>query len=176
MTQVGAGVSSSVRSLDGDLVALRRDLHRHPELGFTEARTAGIVAERMKGLGLAVRTGVGGTGVVADLEGERPGPTLLIRADMDALPVQETTGLDFASAVPGVMHACGHDAHTAALVGAATVLAEMRGGLAGRVRFCFQPAEELLTGAARMIEDGARNGVAGCRGAPVFRLGPAGGV
>jgi amidohydrolase len=154
-----AGVAGAVEALQPDLIVLRRDLHRHPELGFGEDRTASLVAERMRELGLVVRTGVGGTGVLADLRGERPGPLLLIRADMDALPVTEATGLEFASTVEGVMHACGHDAHVSALIGVATILAEMRDRVAGTVRFCFQPAEELLMGARRMIQDGALDGV-----------------
>ena len=112
----------------------------------------------MAGLDLRVRTGVGGTGVVADLQGAAPGPTVLIRADMDAIPVTEHTGLDHASTTPGVMHACGHDAHVSALIGAATVLSEMH-DLEGTLRFCFQPVRGLLAGARRMIADGVMDGV-----------------
>src|SRR5581483_6336855 len=108
-------VAATVARLQPDLVLLRRDLHRHPELAFAEERTAAIAAGRLIALGLTTRTQVGGTGVVADLHGERPGPTLLVRADMDALPVTEATDLSFASEQTGVMHACGHDAHVAAL-------------------------------------------------------------
>jgi amidohydrolase len=145
--------------LDPELVAIRRDLHRHPELSCVEERTAALIAERTRALGLSVRTGVGGTGVVADLMGEHPGPTLLLRADMDALPVTEQSQRDFASTVPGVMHACGHDAHVSALLGTATLLTARRHELAGRVRFAFQPAEELAGGAQRMIADGVLDGV-----------------
>ena len=166
----------SLEKIEPDLIALRRDIHRHPELGFTEERTASIAAERAKTLGLEVRAGLGGTGVIADLDGAQPGPTLLLRADMDALPVQETTGVDFTSQVPGMMHACGHDAHVSALIGAATLLSEMRDEIAGRVRFAFQPAEELLTGASRMIEDGAMDGVDQVLGAHVFSIAPYGAV
>ena len=148
----------AIARLEPDLVQLRRDLHQHPELAFTEERMAAIVRERMEGLGLRVRAGVGGTGVVAELQGTTPGPTVLIRADMDALPVSERTGLDYASTTPGVMHACGHDAHVSALIGAATVLTEMP-DLGGTLRFCFQPAEEVLAGAQRMIADGVMDGV-----------------
>ena len=148
----------AIARLEPDLVQLRRDLHQHPELAFTEERTAAIVRERMEGLGLRVRAGVGGTGVVAELQGTTPGPTVLIRADMDALPVSERTGLDYASTTPGVMHACGHDAHVSALIGAATVLTEMP-DLGGTLRFCFQPAEEVLAGAQQMIADGVMDGV-----------------
>jgi amidohydrolase len=160
--------------IDGDLVALRRDLHEHPELSYAETRTAALVADRARALGLAVRTGVGGTGVVADLQGEAPGPTLLIRADMDALPVAETSGFSFASKNPGVMHACGHDAHVASVLGAATLLADRRRHLAGRVRFIFQPAEEVSGGAARMIEDGVLEGVDRVLGAHVLAPVPVG--
>jgi amidohydrolase len=145
--------------IDADLIATRRDLHRHPELAFEENRTASLIAERVRALGLSVRTGVGGTGVVADLLGEQPGPTLLLRADMDALGVAEQTQHDFPSTRPGVMHACGHDAHVSALLGAATLLSARRHQLAGRVRFAFQPAEEITGGARRMIEDGVLDGV-----------------
>ena len=158
---------SAARDLEAELVALRRDLHRHPELAFQEHRTAELVADRVGELGFAVRTGVGRTGVVADLETGSPGPTVALRADMDALPIQEEGEHDYRSTVPGVMHACGHDAHTAGLVGAAHLLADARddGDLpAGRVRLLFQPAEETvdeegLSGASRMIRDGALEGV-----------------
>ena len=153
-----SGLGEAVARLEPDLIRLRRDLHQHPELAFAEERTASIVRQRMEGLGLRVRARVGGTGVVADLQGTRPGPMVLIRADMDGIPVEERTGLDYASIAPGVMHACGHDAHVSALIGAATVLTEMH-DLAGTVRFCFQPAEELLIGAQAMIADGAMDGV-----------------
>jgi amidohydrolase len=145
--------------LEPDLVALRRDLHRHPELGFEERRTSEVLAERLRRLGLEVTTGVGRTGIVADLRGDRPGPTLLFRADMDALPVEERSTRDYASANRGVMHACGHDAHMAALYGAAVLLAERRPSLGGRIRFALQPAEEVVGGAAEMIAAGVLDGV-----------------
>jgi amidohydrolase len=145
--------------LEPKLIALRRDIHRHPELAFEEHRTAGIVAAELARLGIPHRTGVGGTGVLGVIEGARPGPTLALRADMDALPIQEETGLDFASTVPGKMHACGHDIHTATLLGVAEVLAGLRGHLAGRIVLIFQPAEEVLEGAPAMIADGAAEGV-----------------
>jgi amidohydrolase len=141
------------------LVAIRRDIHAHPELAFEEVRTAGIVAAELARLGIPHRTGVGGTGVIGTIEGGRPGPTLAIRADMDALPIHEETGLDFASQVAGKMHACGHDIHTATLLGVAALLRDMAPMLAGRVRLVFQPAEEVLQGAAAMIADGATEGV-----------------
>jgi len=140
------------------LVELRRDIHRVPELAFQETRTAGIVAAELARLGIAHRTGIGVTGVVGEIAGGRPGPTLLIRADMDALPIHEETGIDFASTVDGQMHACGHDIHTATLLGVAAVLKDLAPQIAGTVRLVFQPAEEVLEGAAAMIADGAADG------------------
>ena len=151
------------------VVAWRRDLHANPELGFAETRTAALVAEHLRALGMEVRTGVGKTGVVGILRGGRPGATVALRADMDALPVQEATGLPFASTATGtymgntvpVAHACGHDAHVAMLMGAAEVLAGMKADIPGTVVFIFQPAEEgappgePLGGAALMIQEGA---------------------
>lgn len=143
------------RAMQDRLTAWRRDLHRHPELAFQEHRTAGVVAEHLASLGLGVRTGVGRTGVVGLLEGAADGPTVMLRFDMDALPIQEETGLPFASQHPGRMHACGHDGHTAIGMGVATLLAERQAELAGRVKFVFQPAEEVGAGAQAMIADGA---------------------
>ncbi len=133
---------------------LRRDFHQHPELGFQEFRTAGIVARELNELGLEVNTGVAETGVVALLEGAGPGPTVLLRFDMDALPIQEETGAEYASQNPGVMHACGHDAHTAIGLTVARMLNEHRDSFAGTVKLVFQPAEEGLGGARRMVEEG----------------------
>jgi len=134
---------------------LRQDFHAHPELGFRETRTAGIVAQELTEFGLEVHTGVAETGVVALLEGSQPGPVLMIRADMDALPIQEETGAPYASQTSNVMHACGHDGHTAILLTAARILHAHRKDLAGTVKFVFQPAEEGMGGAERMIEAGA---------------------
>jgi amidohydrolase len=134
--------------------ALRRDFHMHPELGFQEVRTAGIVARELNDLGLEVSTGVAETGVVAMIEGARPGPTALLRFDMDALPIQEETGAAYASQNPGVMHACGHDGHTAVGLTVARMLHAHRNELNGSVKLIFQPAEEGLGGAARMIHEG----------------------
>lgn len=171
-----SAVATLVEKLEPDLIALRRDLHRHPELGFAEERTASIVAEAMQRVGLQVHTGVGGTGVVADLKGEGSGPILLIRAELDALAITETAGRAFTSTTPGVMHACGHDAHISALVGTAMILSEMRAKLSGTVRFCFQPAEEILAGAEQMISDGATEGVDFVLGAHVLSTVPFGTV
>ncbi len=140
------------------LVAWRRDFHRHPELGFEEVRTAGVVAAHLQGLGLEVSTGVGKTGVVAMVEPDglpEESETVLLRFDMDALPIHEETGLPFASENAGVMHACGHDGHTAIGMGVAQLLTRHRNELPGRVKLVFQPAEEGLGGAMAMIEDGA---------------------
>jgi len=138
-----------------DMVRVRRDLHRHPELGFQETRTAGIVAETLTGLGLEVQTGVGQTGVVALLDGARPGPTVLLRFDMDALPIQEESEHDYASVNPGVMHACGHDGHVAMGLALARIFAARQAEIAGTLKFLFQPAEEGLGGALSVIADGA---------------------
>lgn len=134
--------------------ALRRDFHRHPELGFNEFRTAGIVTRELNDLGLEVSTGIGKTGVVALLEGARPGPVVLARFDMDALPILEETVAEYASQNPGVMHACGHDGHTAIGLTVARILEAHREELGGTVKFVFQPAEEGLGGAEAMLADG----------------------
>ncbi len=133
---------------------LRRDFHQHPELGFKEVRTAGIVARELQALGLEVTRGVAETGVVALVEGAHPGPTVLARFDMDALPITEQTGAEYASQTPGVMHACGHDGHTAVGLTVARLLNAHREELAGTVKLVFQPAEEGLGGAPRMIAEG----------------------
>jgi len=134
------------------LVSLRRDLHAIPELGFQETQTAARIVSELAAAGLTSQAEIGGTGVVAVLEGERPGPTLMLRADIDALPVEELTALDFAS-TNGNMHACGHDGHMAILLGAARVLAQLRSQIAGKVIFVFQPAEEIVGGALAMLDD-----------------------
>jgi amidohydrolase len=152
-------ISEAAAALTPRLVKIRRDLHAHPELAFEETRTAGIVAAELTRLGIAHRTGVGRTGVLGFIEGGRPGPTLAIRADMDALPIHEETGLDFASTVDGKMHACGHDIHTVTLLGVAAVLKDLAPSFAGRIALVFQPAEEVLGGAEAMIADGVMEGV-----------------
>jgi amidohydrolase len=143
----------------------RRHLHMHPELGFQEVETARFVAERLRSLGLEVRTGIAQTGVLGLLRGTgggragARGKTVLLRADMDALPIEEENEVGYRSTRPGVMHACGHDGHTAILLGAARVLAERRDRLAGTVKFLFQPCEEKPPGGAiRMIEEGVLEG------------------
>jgi amidohydrolase len=154
------------RGLHAELVELRRDLHRHPELSFQEQRTAARAADAVEALGFRTRRGVGGHGVVAEL-GTGDGPIVALRADMDALPISETNAAEYRSTVDGVMHACGHDAHTAMLIGAARLLADALrdyGLPHGTVRLLFQPAEELSdarnrSGARLMIDDGAMEGV-----------------
>ena len=146
------------QELQPEVVHLRRAVHRHPELGLHLPRTQAAVVQALEGLGLSIRSGERLTSVVATLEGTRPGPSILLRADMDALPVQEETGLEFASEVEGVMHACGHDAHVAMLVGAARLLVRHRDKLAGRVIFMFQPGEEGYHGARYMLEEGLNVG------------------
>lgn len=168
-------------SLADSVVALRRQVHRHPELGFREVETAALAARRLAELGIAVRTGVGKTGVVGDLG--TSGPCIALRADMDALPMQEENSVPYASAVPGVMHACGHDAHVACLLGAAQLLAEeaAAGRLPGRVRFLFQPSEEAqdaegLSGGMRMAAEGAMQGADAVVGLHVWADDPLGSI
>lgn len=132
----------------------RRMIHQNPEMGFKEFRTAGLAAKELGALGIEVHTGVAQTGVVAMLEGDHPGPTILARFDMDALPIQEETGAEYASQTPGVMHACGHDGHVAVGLTVAKMLAKRRSDLHGAVKFVFQPAEEGLGGAEAMIKAG----------------------
>jgi len=148
------------RELESEIMRLRRAIHRHPELGFEEVKTAALVAQTLESLGIRLRTGVAKTGVVGYLGSE--GPTVVIRADMDALPIQELNEVPYRSQVPGVMHACGHDAHVAIALGVAMLLADME--LPGQVRFLFQPSEEKQdeegnTGAGLMVEEGAMEGV-----------------
>ncbi|GAA4381717.1 amidohydrolase [Hymenobacter koreensis] len=158
---LNARIAQLAQAEEAKVIAWRRDFHQHPELGNEETRTAGIVAAHLKSLGLEVQTGVGRTGVVGILRGGKPGPVVALRADMDALPVTETSGLPFASTVKttylgqpvGVMHACGHDAHTAMLMGAAEVLTKVKKDLPGTVKFIFQPAEE---GSLPGVEGGAK--------------------
>ncbi len=152
-------ISGMADEIGPALIAIRRDLHAHPELAFQEVRTAGIVAAELARLRIPHQTGVGVTGVVGTISGGAPGPTVVIRADMDALPIAEQTGQPFASTVPGLMHACGHDIHTATLIGVAEVLARLAPQLRGTVKLVFQPAEEVGGGAAAMIEQGVLDGV-----------------
>jgi amidohydrolase len=154
MTDMGVGsIFDGVQAMLDEVEALYKDVHRHPELSMEEKRTAALAAERLQAAGFDVTDGVGKTGVVGVLR-NGDGPTVMLRADMDALPVQEQTGLDYASQTDGVMHACGHDMHVAWLAGAATQLAVARGDWRGTVMAVFQPAEETAAGAKAMIDDG----------------------
>jgi amidohydrolase len=151
MTDTLLGEATALRD---SIVADRRTIHAYPELAYQEEHTAAMVAGRLADLGIEARTGVGKTGVIGLIRGAAPGKTVLLRADMDALPIQETSDAEYRSKVDGVMHACGHDAHVAMLLGAAQVLQRRREGMAGNVKLMFQPAEEGGAGALRMIEDG----------------------
>jgi amidohydrolase len=153
-------VDQLVRQLTPQVIQWRRDIHAHPELGNRETRTSQLVADHLRKIGADdIRTGVAHHGVVALVRGRLPGPVVALRADIDALPIQEQTGLPYASETPGVMHACGHDAHTAMLLGAATVLVHLRDRLPGTVKLLFQPAEEGMPagedgGAGMMVKEG----------------------
>ncbi len=152
-------IKPEIKALSDKIISTRRDIHQHPELAFDEHRTAQLVADRLQSLGIDVQTGVGKTGVVGILKGNSSGKTIALRADMDALPMQETSDIPYKSQNDGVMHACGHDGHTAMLLGAAEALSQKTDKLNGTVKFIFQPAEEGQGGARYMIEDGALNGV-----------------
>ena len=154
MTRLTAEWTQEIDRRRDSLVALRRDFHRHPELSFEERRTAEIIAERLHAAKLEVRTGLGRTGVVGVLRGDRPGKTIAWRADIDALPLTETFDAPFTSSTPGVMHACGHDGHTAIAITLAEILAAQRATLPGTTVFLFQPAEEVFGGAEPMIAAG----------------------
>ena len=178
-------ILSRIGAFADDLTAIRRDIHAHPEIGFEEVRTSGLVAQKLESWGIEVHRGLGKTGVVGILKGKQDGNRRIgLRADMDALPIEETTNLPWRSTKPGTMHACGHDGHTTMLLGAARYLAETR-DFAGSVAFIFQPAEEGLGGARAMIADGLfkqfpcdelygmHNSPAGPHGQVAFREGPA---
>lgn len=141
-------------ALVDDVVAVRRHLHMQPELGFEEQRTAAFVAQRLRALGFEVHEGIATTGVVGVMRGTRPGRTIMLRADMDALPITEESDHAYRSRIDGVMHACGHDGHVAILLGAAQLVASARGELAGTLCLVFQPAEEGKGGAKVMVEEG----------------------
>ncbi|HYA99816.1 MAG TPA: amidohydrolase [Ktedonobacteraceae bacterium] len=160
-------LKSNVDELVPDLIAMRRDLHEHPELAFEEVRTSGIVVQRLKSMGLEVQTGIAQTGVVGLLRGgaSKPGAkTIAIRADMDALPIHEMNDIAYRSTIDGKMHACGHDGHTSILLAVADMLNKRREELPGNVKFVFQPAEENIGGAEPMIKGGAMQNVDGIIG------------
>jgi metal-dependent amidase/aminoacylase/carboxypeptidase family protein len=156
-SQLQPRVDDFVRVHEKSYVDIRRDIHRHPELSGQETRTAKIVADRLRKLGLDVRAGVGGTGVVGILKGGRPGPLVAYRADMDAVPSTAADPAPFPSVVAGVRHICGHDVHVTIGLGLAEALSSIRAELPGRVKFIFQPAEERATGARAMLADGLFN-------------------
>ena len=158
--EIGSHIEEAANAIEARLIGIRRDIHAHPETGFDVVRTAALVADNLKSAGIAHECGVGRAGVVGTIETGRPGPTLLLRADMDALPIHEQTGLDYASRIDGKMHACGHDLHTATLIGAGMLLQELKPHLNGTIKLMFQPAEETSeSGARAMIEDGVLHGV-----------------
>ena len=164
-------LKSDIDELVPDMVAMRRDLHEHPELAFEEVRTSGIVAQRLRALGLEVQTGVAKTGVVGLLRGgaSKPGAkTIAIRADMDALPIYELNEIEYRSTIDGKMHACGHDGHTSILLAVADILTKRRSELPGTVKFVFQPAEEVIGGAEPMVKEGAMEDVDGVIGLHLF--------
>ncbi|HEY3328515.1 MAG TPA: M20 family metallopeptidase [Capsulimonadaceae bacterium] len=155
-----AHLKSEIAAITADLIATRHYLHAHPEPSGFEADTAAFVATQLATLGLdSLRTGVGGHGVIAELRGDQPGPTVALRADMDALPILEQNQVDYCSTRPGVMHACGHDGHTTILLGAARILSQHLDAISGTIRFIVQPAEENVAGALKMCADGALDGV-----------------
>ena len=162
-------VYEEATAISGDIAELRHAIHREPEIGLSLPRTQAKVLAALDGLPLEISLGKELSSVTAVLRGGRPGPVVLLRADMDALPVTETTGLPFASEIDGAMHACGHDLHTAMLVGAARVLSARQRDLPGSVIFMFQPGEEGLGGAKLMIEEGVLD-AAGDRPAAAYAL------
>jgi len=159
MPDVAASIAGLVDAQRDAMVDTRRDLHRHPELSFEERRTTRVVTDRLDALGLTARPCPTPTGAVYELRGGRPGATVVLRADLDALPVRESERRDVASGTEGCMHACGHDAHTAAMLGVAAALSERAETLPGRYVFVFQPAEEALGGGRRMVEGGVLDGL-----------------
>ena len=172
---LAAGMEERLATLRPELIQLRRHLHRHPELSGQEQRSAALVAGELRRWGWRVREGVGRTGVVAEL-GPAHGPLVAARVDMDALPIEERTGLDYSSRVQGLMHACGHDIHTSVGLGTAALLGPLAERLRGRVRLLFQPAEETAEGAAWMRKDGAVDGVEALFGVHVFPSLPVGSI
>src|SRR5215469_10899832 len=172
-------LKSDIEELVPDMVAFRRDLHKHPELAFEEVRTSGLVAQRLHSLGLEVQVGVAQTGVAGLLRGgasQLGAKTIAIRADMDALPIHEVTELDYRSTVDGKMHACGHDGHTAILLSVAALLSKRRAELTGNVKLLFQPAEEGRGGANLMLQEGVMEGVDGVLGLHLMSTSPVGRV
>jgi len=168
-------IRPEIKAIEKEIINWRRDFHQYPELGFEEHRTSKVISELLTSFGMSPKMNVGKTGVTADLNFGQ-GPTIALRADMDALPMQETSGLDFASKHDGIMHACGHDGHMAMLLGTAKILSQSSKGLNGKIRFIFQPAEEGEGGAQYMIEDGCLDGVDEIYGIHVWNYQPVGEV
>ena len=152
-------IHPEIKSIKNKIIDTRRDFHKYPELSFQEKRTSKIVAEKLESFGVSVKRNIGKTGVVGTLNGKANGKTIAFRADMDALPIQETGNTTYKSVNKGVMHACGHDGHTAILLGAAEALSKIKNSFDGTIKFIFQPAEEGYGGAKFMIEDGALENV-----------------
>jgi len=152
-------IHPEIQSIRNKIIDTRRDFHKYPELSFQEKRTSKIVADKLESFGVSVKRNIGKTGVVGTLNGKANGKTIAFRADMDALPIQETGNVPYKSVNKGVMHACGHDAHTAILLGAAEALSKIKNSFKGTIKFIFQPAEEGYGGAKFMIEDGALDNV-----------------
>ncbi|MFD0713676.1 M20 family metallopeptidase [Paenibacillus sp. GCM10027626] len=160
MANKSTAIKEALEAIYPDMVKWRRHLHRHPELSFQERQTSAWIASHLREMGCDIREGVGGYGIVAAIRGARPGPVIALRADIDALPIQDEKTCDYASTAPGVMHACGHDAHTATMLGIAQYYMARQEQLAGERRLLFQPAEEVTPGGAKgMIADGALAGV-----------------
>ncbi len=176
MAGIDDELDALVAGVTDEMVAVRHDLHRHPELGFEEHRTTELVRARLTALGLAERRCPTPTGAVFELDGGLPGETVVLRADLDALPIDEDADAPLVSTRPGVMHACGHDAHTAALLGVAAALAPRRESLPGRLVFVFQPAEESVGGAKVMVDGGLFDGLdpVGLVGCHVSTMAPVG--
>ncbi|MBT5757583.1 MAG: amidohydrolase, partial [Acidimicrobiaceae bacterium] len=159
LAPIGEDLLEAARSLQGETIELRRSIHAEPEIGLQLPETQKKIVESLTGLGLDITLGQSTTSVVADLNTGKPGPTVLLRGDMDALPLQEDYVSDFQSKVDGAMHACGHDSHVAMLASAARLLSENKDSFTGKVRFMFQPGEEGYHGAKYMIEEGVLDGV-----------------
>ncbi|MET3287716.1 UNVERIFIED_CONTAM: amidohydrolase [Brevibacillus sp. OAP136] len=178
MSSLLSQLKEHIHDMEAQMVEWRRHFHQYPELSFHEVKTPAMIADILRGLELdEVRTGVGGRGVVGVLRGGKPGKTVAIRADFDALPIQDLKDVPYKSKIPGVMHACGHDAHTATLLGLASVLAGHRAEIPGTIVFVFQHAEEELPGGAKqMVEDGALDGVDAIFGAHLWSSAPVGEV
>ena len=167
-------IKETVVQLTPSMLEMRRDLHRHPELAFQEVRTSAKLAEFLEGLGLEVQRGVAQTGLIAKLKGPKPGKTVLVRADIDALPILEDSGVEYTSQTKGIMHACGHDGHATIAAHVAAVFAQFRDQIEGEVRFAFQPAEEIVSGARPMVEAGVLEGVDSVVGLHLYSMMPAG--